>query len=390
MTSPHPASQAARRPRWAGRLTVLVGLLVMLVVVAAFGPGTALAQATPSHAPAASNRGGDAGTAAGASGPAAGDASPGAPTTAPSVPLTPLTVGLGYIPSVQFAQFYLADEAGYYADAGLDVTFQHNVDVDLITLVGQGAVDIGLGDGTSLIPAVSQGIPVVYGATVFARFPNVLFSLQGSGIHEVADLAGRSVGIPGRFGSSWVGLEALLASAGLTPDDVEIVTYPDFGHGVAVAEGQVDAAIGYLNNEPVVLAREGRAVDTIRVDEVAPLPGPGLIVGRSALETKADALRAFTAATLRAMEDIVTEPQRGLDATLARVPELAADPELQLAILEATADAWQSDDTREHGLGSIDRTTWQSAIDIMTSLPDWAGTTPPEVDQLVTDELLQP
>ena len=32
---------------------------------------------------------------------------------------TPLTVGLGYIPSVQFAQFYLAEEAGYYDEAGL-------------------------------------------------------------------------------------------------------------------------------------------------------------------------------------------------------------------------------------------------------------------------------
>ena len=36
-----------------------------------------------------------------------------------------LTVGLGYIPNVQFAQFYLADQAGYYRDAGLDVTFQN-------------------------------------------------------------------------------------------------------------------------------------------------------------------------------------------------------------------------------------------------------------------------
>ena len=39
---------------------------------------------------------------------------------APSAAPTSLTVGLGYIPSVQFAQFYLADQAGYYRDAGLD------------------------------------------------------------------------------------------------------------------------------------------------------------------------------------------------------------------------------------------------------------------------------
>jgi NitT/TauT family transport system substrate-binding protein len=249
-------------------------------------------------------------------------------------------------------------------------------------------VDIGMGDGTSLIPAVSQGIPVVYGATVFARFPNVLFSLADSGIDEVADLAGRSVGIPGRFGSSWVALQALLASAGLTTDDVEIVTYPDFGHGVAVAEGQVDAAIGFLNNEPLQLAREGKAVDIIRVDDVAPLPGPGLVVGRATLASKREALRAFTAATLRAMGDIIADPQRGLEATFARIPELAADPETQLAILEATADAWQSEATRANGIGSIDDEAWRSALEIMTTLPDPVVAEPPTLDQLTTDELL--
>ncbi len=78
---------------------------------------------------------------------------------------TELTVGLGFIPSVQFAQFYLADEAGYYEEAGLEVAFQNRIDPELVTLLAQGAVDIGISDGTSLIPAVSQGIPVVYGAT---------------------------------------------------------------------------------------------------------------------------------------------------------------------------------------------------------------------------------
>lgn len=312
------------------------------------------------------------------------------PAAASSVPAEPvaLTVGLGYIPSVQFAQFYLAEEAGYYDQAGLDVTFQNKVDPELITLVGQGAVDIGMGDGTSLIPAVSQGIPVLYGATVFARFPNVLFSLAESGIEEAADLAGRSVGIPGRFGSSWVALQALLASAGLTPDDVEIVTYPDFGHAVAVAEGQVDAAIGFLNNEPVQLARAGRAVNVISIDDVAPLPGPGLVVGRATLESKREALRAFTAATLRAMEEIVADPRRGLEATFARVPELAADPDTQLAVLEATVEAWQNETTRANGLGSIDAETWRSALEIMTSLPDSVVVEPPSIDQLITELLL--
>jgi NitT/TauT family transport system substrate-binding protein len=300
---------------------------------------------------------------------------------------TSLRVGLGFIPSVQFAQFYLADAAGYYADAGLEVTFENKIDPELITLLGQGAVDIGMADGTSLIPAVSQGIPVVYGATVYGGFPNVVFSRADSGIETVADLEGRRIGIPGRFGSSWIMLQALLATEGLTPDDVEIVSYPDFGQGVAVAQGQVDAATGFANNEPVQLALEGIEVNVLSVDEVAPLPGPGLATGASTLKEKPEALRAFVAATVRAMEDIADDPQVGLQAAFERVPELASDPDTQLAILEATIDTWNSSYADANGLGAIDREAWQSGLEIMTQLPDSVVTTPLTVDDLVTDAL---
>ena len=300
---------------------------------------------------------------------------------------TELTVGLGYIPSVQFAQFYLADQAGYYAEAGLEVTFQNKIDPELVTLLARGAVDIGMADGTSVIPAVSQGIPVIYGATIYGRDPNVVFSLGETGVDEVADLAGRSIGIPGRYGSSWVALQALLGSAGLTPDDVEIVPYPDFGQGVAVGSGQVDAATGFATNEPVQLGLQGLDVDVLRVADVAPLPGPGLVTGRDTLEAKGEALQAFTAATVRAMEDIAADPQLGLDATFERVPELASDPETQLAILEATIDSWIGEYAAEHGIGSVDRAAWESGLEIMRALPGSVVSESLSVDQLVTDAL---
>ena len=63
-------------------------------------------------------------------------------------------------------------------------------DPDLITLLGQGAVDIGNGDGTSVIPAVSQGIPVVYTTTIYGQFPSIVVARAGSGITTAADLRG--------------------------------------------------------------------------------------------------------------------------------------------------------------------------------------------------------
>lgn len=309
----------------------------------------------------------------------------GSPATSP---LTRLTVGLGFTPSVQFAQFYLAQEAGYYRAAGLDVTLQNKIDPELITLIGQGAIDIGSADGTSVIPAVSQGIPVRYVATIYATFPNVVFSRASSGINTPADLRGKRLGTPGKFGSSWIMLQALLRSAGLTPDDVQLRLYPDFGQRVALEGGAVDAATGFVNNEPVQMELSGEKATLLRVDRITPLPGPGLVTGANTLQSKRDALRAFVAATLHAMDEIRGDPEKGLQASIKIVPELGKNPAVQRAILKATVETWDSQYTREHGLGAIDHAGWATSVAFMRSLPERPVARAVEVDELVSDELL--
>ena len=314
---------------------------------------------------------------------------PTGPTPTPtSPPLTRLTVGLGYIPSVQFAQFYRADVQGYYEAAGLDVTFQNGDDANLITLIAQGAVDIGIADGTSVIPAVGQDIPIRYVATIYARFPNVVITGADSGISTVADLRGRTIGIPGAYGSSWIMLQALLMSADMTPDDIIRRDYPDYGQGVALQQGQVDAATGFRNNEPVQLGLAGFETIHFAVDDIVPLPGPGLVVGTSTLAAKADLLRAFVAATLRAMTEISDDPEAGLEDAIAVVPALADDRETQLAILEATIEAWHSPTTDADGLGALDAGGWNYSLSFMEDLP---GANIPDrvtIDDLITTELL--
>ncbi len=314
----------------------------------------------------------------GADGPAVTDPPSAAPTpdatatvtatATPAAEQTKLTVGLGYIPSVQFAQFYLADQAGYYAEAGLEVTFQNKIDPDLITLVGQGSIDVGIADGTSLIPAVSQGIPVRYIATVYGQFPSVVFGKTSAGVATAADLAGKRLGIPGRYGSSWIMLQALLASAGLTPEDLEIVEYPDFGQGAAVAQDAVDVATGFANNEPVQLALTGEAVGILRVDDITPLPGPGLITGVATLEAKRPAIEAFVAATMRAMDEIAADPAIGLEAAITAVPELASARDTQAAILDATIETWRGPLQEAHGFGELDGDGWAASIEYLESL----------------------
>ncbi len=304
----------------------------------------------------------------------------------PSLKPVALTVGLGYIPSVQFAPFYLADQEGLYRDAGLTVTFQNKIDPDLVALVGAGGIDIGISDGTSVIPAVSQAIPIQYIATIYGKFPNVVFAKSSSGIKTAADLKGKKIGTPGRYGSGWIMLTALLASAGLTTDDVEIVEYPKYTQRIAVEQGAVDAATGFSNNEPVQLELGGNPATILRIDDITPLPGPGLIAGKAALETKHDAIAAFVAATLQAMEEIKANPKAGLDAAIKAVPELASDRDGQAAVLAATIDSWSGPVQTEFGIGAIDSNGWIDSIDYLTTLG--LVPNPVTVEDLVRTDLL--
>lgn len=319
--------------------------------------------------------------------PTPGAESPATSTSAePTAPPVALSVGLGFIPSVQFAPFYLAAQAGYYRDAGLDVTFRHGTDYDVVALVGQGGLDLGLADGTSVIPAVSNHIPVKYIATIYGRFPSVVFAKTSSGIAAAKDLKGRRLGIPGRYGSSWIMLQALLGSAGLTPDDLRIVEYPDYGQGAAVSQGAVDAATGFTNNEPVQLRLSGTPVTILRVDDITPLPGNGLIAGTKALDAKHDAITGFIAATLHAMADITATPEKGLDAALKQVPDLAADRDTQAAILDATIEVWRGPVQDAHGLGAIEPDDWASSVAYLTKLG--LVPNPVKVDDLIDTGLL--
>ena len=304
----------------------------------------------------------------------------------PSAAVTQLKVGLGYLPSVQFAPFYLAQQQNAYAQSGLQVTFENKIDPDLVTLVGQGALDIGVADGTSVIPAVSQGIPIRYVATIYGTYPSIVFAKSTSGIKTAADLKGRKIGIPGKYGSSWIMLQALLESVGLKPDDVTIVEYPDFGQGIAVQQGAVDAATGFANNEPVQLQLTGADVVVLHVDDVVALPGPGLIVSTATIDAKRAAVSAFIAATLAAMSQIAADPDKGLQAALAAVPDLATQRETQKAILAATIATWSRAGASAQTYGSIDRAGWEASLAYLAKLG--LVPNPVKVDDLLRTDLL--
>ncbi|HUN10607.1 MAG TPA: ABC transporter substrate-binding protein, partial [Aggregatilineales bacterium] len=160
------------------------------------------------------------------------------------------TFFMTFVPNVQFAPIYVALEKDYLSNAGLNVTIEHgdeNVGVDLIATNQR---QFGLISGEEVLKARAQGRPVVSVYEWFQRYPVGIVYPLGQGIESPADLAGRKVGIPGRFGASYNGLIALLNANNLTEQDIQLEAI-GFNAADVFCVGGVQASVVYINNEPL-------------------------------------------------------------------------------------------------------------------------------------------
>jgi NitT/TauT family transport system substrate-binding protein len=362
MEYPEMGMQSARVSR-RGLLWSAAGL-----VLAACGPAQATPAtsggptpvATPAATPAASP------VASPVASPRAGTASPAGPGTPGAA--TKLTIGLGYIPDVQFAPFYVAKEKGYYRDEGLEVDFRQGFETDVLKLVGTGALSFGVVSGDELLVARSQQVPVVYVAAWFQKYPVTVVAREEAGIRRAEDLRGHSVGVPGRFGATYVGLRALLLSAGLQETDVRIQDV-GFNQVSALTQKQVDAVVGYTNNEPIQLRNLGQPITAINVFDRVQLVSNGLVTDEKTLQGRPDLVRAVVRAMLRGLGDTIARPDEAVEITIAKyVPEAAGKRDLLRQVLDASIPLWQGQATQQHGLGYSDPADWTASLDLLRKL----------------------
>lgn len=292
--------------------------------------------------------------------------------------LRPVRLVLGYRPDVQFAPFYVAQQEGYYADAGLEVTIEHHQAPDVQRLVADGQAEFGVADATDVMIARTSGIPIRYASTLYQSFPVAIIGVGGDVPAQPEDLAGRTIGTPGRFGSSWHALLALLDAGGLTADDVTIREYPQFNQAEGLANGDVELITGFRNNEPLRLESMGEVPGLLTIDDIAPLPGPGVIVGDELLADDPELVRAFVEATAAAQAAVIDDPDVGFAAAEAAVSTIAEDPEVARSILDATIDLWRGDG---FGDGAISMDLWAEAHATMVRLGFIDGSVP--VDAMV-------
>jgi NitT/TauT family transport system substrate-binding protein len=265
-----------------------------------------------------------------------------------------LTIGLGYIPDVQFAPFYVAKSKGYYSAAGLNVTFNHGIVPDLFGSMVAGRNTFVFAGGDELLAARDKNIPAVDVATIFQKYPVSLIVPSDSAIKTLADLKGHTIGIPGAYGSTYTGLLALLYSAHLQLSDVKIQSI-GFTQVAALISHKVDAVMGYSNNEALQLPQRGFPVHTFNVSDYQPLVSNGIITTEDTYHNQPAMVKSFVQATLKGLQDVIADPNGAITISKTYIPTLT-DTTQALNELKATIPIWQGTGQ----LGNNNSATWLS------------------------------
>jgi NitT/TauT family transport system substrate-binding protein len=277
--------------------------------------------------------------------------------------LVHVKVPLGYIPNIQFAPLYVAIEKGYFREAGIEVEFDYSFETDAVALVGADELQFAVVSGEQVLLARAQGLPVVYVAAWYQQYPVAVVSKVEQGILEPADLKGVQIGLPGLYGANYIGLEALLFSAGLSDDDVTLDSI-GFNQVEALATDQEQAVSVYTANEPVQLRSQGYELNEIRVADHVHLASNGLITNEKTIAENPDLVSRMVEVLLRGLADTIANPDEAYEMSKAHVPNLAeADEAVQKEVLSRSIELWKAD-----RLGLSDAQAWSNMQDTLLKM----------------------
>ncbi|NUM49246.1 MAG: ABC transporter substrate-binding protein [Anaerolineales bacterium] len=296
-------------------------------------------------------------------------------------PTQAIRLPMGYIPNVQYAPYYVAVEKGYFAEEGIEITFDYSFETDGVALVGVNETPFALVSGEQVLLARAQGIPVVNVVAWYQEYPIAVVAKTEAGITGPADLAGKKVGLPGLFGASYIGLRALLNEAGIAESDLTLDSI-GFNQVEALATDQEQAVVGYFSNEPIQLRAQGYEVVEIRVADYVRLASNGIITNEETIKNNPALVQGMVNAFLRGLADTIANPNEAYEICKKYVENLAeTDETVQKEVLAASIPFWQAET-----LGYSDPVAWENMQVVLLEMG--LLTTPLDLEQAFTNDFI--
>jgi NitT/TauT family transport system substrate-binding protein len=160
--------------------------------------------------------------------------------------------------------------------------------------------------------------------------------------------------------------------------DLETIGYSQVA---SLSEGQVDAAVVYANNEPILMANAHIPTNVIAVADFVDIVSNGIVTSEKVISEREELVRKFVRAFLRGLSDTLADPEATFEISTEYVEGLTENADLGKAVLYASLPYWQAD-----ALGRSEATTWDQSQKAMQDAGLLKETVP--VESLFTNEFL--
>ncbi|AQZ70575.1 Hydroxymethylpyrimidine ABC transporter, substrate-binding component [[Actinomadura] parvosata subsp. kistnae] len=227
------------------------------------------------------------------------------------------------------AYVYVAQEKGFFKEAGIEVAVQpgKGSGENLAAVLGGRAQFAAVDFTATLISAAAgkaEGAVTV--AALHQRTLAALMTLEGSGISRPKDLEGKTVG---DAASSVIRMmfPGYARLAGVDASKVKWVSLEPAQLAANLASGQVDAIGQYVVGRPTVRnAAKGKEVTVLPFgDVVTDLYGSAVTTSKEVASGRPDLVRRFTGALLKGLAYAVEHPQEAARILAGKQPAQNAE-----------------------------------------------------------------
>jgi len=246
---------------------------------------------------------------------------------APAVAQDRLTVKLDFLPYGSHAPFWLAQDKGWFKDAGIEPSLEDGQGSNAaVRLVAAGKFDVGYVSLGSVIVARDKGVPVKAIAGILRKNDFGVLVGENTDIRVPKDLEGKLL----YFSPSSVEtlyMDLFFKKNGVDKSKINLTSIDLSTKVSTYMGGQGDAMFVPISIYTIRAApRLSRGI--LFADYGIPMPGFGLISSDDIIAQKPKALGAFVAAMQKAWGAVQTDPAMrvaAIDALLANRPQAKLD-----------------------------------------------------------------
>ena len=273
--------------------------------------------------------------------------------------LEKITFVLDWTPNTNHTGLYVAQEKGYFEEAGLEVEIVQPPEDGAEVLVASGKAQFGVSFQDSMAAALvgENALPITAVASIIQHNTSGIISRKGEGMDTPKGMEGHTY-------ATWNGpielatLEQVVENDGGDFSKVELIPSTVTDEVSALKSNSVDSIWIFYAWAGVKTQLEGLETDYFAFADMDPVFDyytPVIISGNEFLEENPETAKAFLEALSKGYNDAMENPEEAAEILCNAAPEL--DKELVLASQEYLKDQYQAEAPQ---WGYIDAERWNA------------------------------